>query len=260
MQNRVSSLLLAAAGLVLTLVAGCGQQTPPLQVGAKLAGNWSFTSAASKLTLNLGFTQGAYETVSAVARLNGSACVAPGTDIVLTGSVSGSNQMTLVSAPFGGTVLTIKGDVASDSKGIAAASWSFAGGSCGKLGAMAVTATNYSNIAGTYSGPFNDNSGNTGTISAFLQQTSQPDQNGQFSLTGTASFPNNPCFVQQPTVTDSVVTGSNLAMTYTDPGSSTVLTASGYFNSTATQLTITNWSIAGGPCNGDTGTGSMTEQ
>jgi hypothetical protein len=260
MQNRFSSLLLAGAGLVLTLVAGCGQHTPALQVGSKLSGNWAFTSTTPKLALNLGFTQGAYETVSAVARLNGSSCVTPTTNIVLTGSVGGSNQMTLVSAPFGGTVLTLRGDVATDGKGIANATWSFAGGNCGKFGKMAVTATNYTNIAGTYAGPFNDNSGNAGTIHAFLQQTSQPDQNGQFSLTGTASFPDNPCFVQQPTITYSVVTGSDLAMTYTDPGSSAVLTASGFFNSTATQLTITSWSIAGGPCNGDAGTGSMTEQ
>lgn len=259
MLNRPPSLLLAAAGLAFTLVAGCGSQSPALQVGAKLSGNWAFTAKPS-LALNLGFTQGAYETVSAVARLNGSGCVPSNTDITLTGSVSGSNQMTLISEPFSGTVLTIKGAVAANSQSMTGVTWSFAGGNCGSLGAMAATATNYSPVNGTYNGTFRDSSGNAVAVSAFLQQTSQPDQNGQFSLTGSATFPNNGCFVQQPTVTDSVVTGSNLVMVYSDPGSSAVLHAGGTFDSAATQLTIANWSITGGPCDGDSGTGSLTEQ
>jgi hypothetical protein len=49
-------------------------------------------------------------------------------------------------------------------------------------------------------------------------------------------------------------------MTYTDAASSTTLTAVGTFNTQATQLTITNWSISGGQCNGDSGTGSLTVQ
>ncbi len=61
-------------------------------------------------------------------------------------------------------------------------------------------------------------------------------------------------------MTTSLVTGNSLTVTYTDPGSSAVLTASGTFNSAATVLTITSWSITGGACGGDAGTGSLTEQ
>src|SRR5579875_2479392 len=160
---RRSSLLFAAAGLMLT-VAGCGVQKNAAQVGSTLSGNWAFTPASSKLALNVGFTQGAFETVTAVGRLNGSSCVSPNTDIILTGSVDGSNQMTLVSSPFGGSVLTLKGTVAPNSTSMTAASWDFSGGSCAKLGTMSVTATDYAQIAGTYEGPFNDNAGNAGTI------------------------------------------------------------------------------------------------
>jgi hypothetical protein len=49
-------------------------------------------------------------------------------------------------------------------------------------------------------------------------------------------------------------------MTYFDPLSSTTLTAVGTFNAQASQLTITNWSISGGQCNGDSGTGSLSLQ
>jgi len=261
MQNRslFRSLAAAIGGFALALLSGCGTVNPNMAVGTALSGNWSFASANNAAILNTGFTQGAYETVSAVARLNGVSCVSPSTDILLTGSVTATNQMTLVSAPFSGTVLTLKGDVAADGKGIADASWNFAGGNCAALGSASVTATAYSNIAGTYTGSFTDAGGNPLAVSAFLQETTQPNQDGQFSLSGTASFPPNTCFVDQPTMTQSMVTGNLLSMTYTDPGSGAVLTASGTFNSAATQLTISSWSIAGGSCDGDSGTGTLTE-
>jgi hypothetical protein len=128
------------------------------------------------------------------------------------------------------------------------------------MGKAAVTATNYSNIDGTYTGNFVDASNDQLAVSALLEQTTQPDLNGQFSLSGTASFPGNKCFVEQPTLTTSLVTGNSLSMTYTDTASGAVLTTSGTFNGAANQLTITSWSIVGGACNGDSGTGMLTEQ
>lgn len=261
MRNRCFVVLALATAFSFPLIVGCGMANTPLQVGTSLAGNWTFAPSGNAVVLNLGFTQGAYETVSAVARLSGSSCVSPTTDILLTGSVAGgSNQMTLISSPFNGTTLTLEGQVAGNGQGIAAATWTFAGGNCGTLGHAAVTATDYSSIDGTYTGNFVDNSGDQFAVSALLEQTTQPDSNGQFSLSGTATFPGNGCFVDQPTMTTSLVTGSSLSMTYSDPGSNAVLTASGTFNNLATQLTITSWTITGGACGGDAGTGSLTEQ
>lgn len=261
MQNRsFASLLAVTSGFALALLTGCGQVGAPLGVGTALAGNWSFAPATGGVTLNIGVTQGAYETVSAVGRLSGTSCVSAQTNILLTGSVDSNNDLTLVSSPFGGTTLTIKGQLAANGLGMAGANWAFAGGSCAALGTANVTATNYAQIGGTYQGTFLDASGNQLPVSALLQQTSQPDGNGQFSLSGTAEFPSNTCFVQQPSVTSSLVTGSSLSMTYTDPGSAAVLTAVGSFNSTATQLTITHWTIAGGGCDGNSGSGSLALQ
>jgi hypothetical protein len=261
MQNRRPAVFAVVPVLGLALViSGCGMANTPLQVGTSLSGNWAFTPAAPNVVLNLGFLQGAYETVSAVARLSGSSCVSPTTDILLTGSVGGNNQMTLVSSAFGGTTLTLQGQVSGDGKGIAGATWTFAGGSCASLGQANLTATNYSAINGTYAGNIVDSKGDSIAVSALLEQTSQPDLDGQFSLSGTATFPDNNCFAHQPSVTTSMVTGSNLSMTYSDPLSSTTLTAVGTFNAQATQLTITNWTISGGSCNGDTGSGSLAVQ
>ncbi|HEX4064828.1 MAG TPA: hypothetical protein VHZ09_02310 [Acidobacteriaceae bacterium] len=253
--------LAAATGLVFLLVTGCGLQNNPTEgVGTVLSGNWALIPANNAaVSMNLGFTQGAYETVSAVARLNGASCISPSTDILLSGSVTAANQMTLVSSAFNGTTLTLKGSVTTDGNAIDNATWTFAGGNCSSMGTADLNATNYSTIGGSYTGNFIDNSGNQLPVAAFLQQTTQPDSNGQFSLSGTATFPTNGCFVQQPTLTSSLVTGSSLTMTYTDPASGAVLTAAGTFNAAATQLTIASWSIAGGQCNGDSGTGSLTE-
>ena len=259
MPKRLFSCLVAVTGgFAFVLLTGCGQINPALRVGSALAGNWTFAPASSGVMLTLGFTQGAYETVSAVGRLQGTSCVSSQTNILLTGSVDGNNNTTLVSSPFGGTILTIKGQVAANGKGMAAANWAFAGGNCGPLGKADVTATNYSTIGGTYQGTFVDQNNDQLPVSAFLQQTTQPDGNGQFSISGTATFPSNGCFTEQPTVTSSLVTGSSLSMTYTDPGSGAVLIATGSFNSAATQLTIAHWSIAGGTCDGDAGTGTMS--
>jgi hypothetical protein len=260
MPKRRPVFFAAVPALGLTLLVGCGMANTPTQVGTSLSGNWAFAPSSSSVVLNLGFMQGAYETVSAVARLNGSSCLSPTTDILLTGSVGGDNRMMLVSSPFNGTTMTLQGQVAGDGKGIAGATWRFAGGNCGSLGTANVTATNYAAINGSYTGNFIDQSGDPLAVSALLEQTTQPDLDGQFSLSGTATFPANTCFANQPSVAISNVTGSSLSMTYTDPLSSTTLTAVGTFNAAATQLTITRWSVTGGKCDGDAGTGSLTVQ
>ncbi len=261
MQNRRPAALALVPVLGFSiLIAGCGMANTPLQVGTSLSGNWAFVPASSNVVLNLGFMQGAYETVSAIARLSGSSCISPTNDILLTGSVGSNNQMMLVSSAFGGTTLTLQGQVSGDGKGIAGATWTFAGGNCGTLGQANVAATNYSAINGTYTGNFVNSAGDSIAVSALLEQTSQPNLDGQFSLTGTATFPGNGCFAHQPSLTTSLVTGNNLALTYQDPLSSTTLTAVGTFNAQASQLTIANWSISGGTCNGNSGTGSLAVQ
>ena len=160
MQNRSRTAIALFPVLGLTLLlAGCGMANTPLQVGTSLSGNWAFAPNSSGVVMNLGFMQGAYETVSAVARLNGASCVSPTGDILLTGSVGLDNKMMLVSSPFSGTTLTLQGQVSGDGKGIAAATWTFSGGSCASLGTATVTATDYSAINGTYTGTFVDSYG-----------------------------------------------------------------------------------------------------
>jgi hypothetical protein len=260
MAIRFPACLGAAFGLVFLLATGCNSTQSSLNQSVNsISGNWAFTTAASQsaptpLTLNAGFTQGSDQAVSAVAHLSGSACISTTTSIALSGSIGANNQLVLTSKPFGGTTLSLKGQLATGGKAISDATWSFSGGSCAKLGTAAVKATDYSQISGTYSGNFVDADNNQLAISATLTQTTQPDENGQYHLSGSATFPGNPCFTQ-PIVTDSLVTGNSVSTTYSQGSAS--ITAVGTLNSAATQLTVTSWTVAGGLCDGDSGTGLL---
>jgi hypothetical protein len=252
---------LPVSGLALILVTGCSSIRFN-QSDATLNGNWSFTAqplnaSSSPLVLNAGITEEANGSVNAVAHLSGASCVGAATGIRLAGSVSLFNSVILTSQPFDGTTLSLKGQLINGGKAISNASWTFSGGNCAALGAAAIEATGYSEISGTYTGTFVDVDNNQLAITATLTQTSEPDQSGQFHLTGSATFPDNPCFTQ-PIVTDSLVTGDNLSTTYTEGSAS--ITAVGTFNSDATQLTVTNWQVSGGLCDGDSGTGTLSEE
>ena len=252
---------LATTGFILILAFGCSTTT---QSETSLSGNWAFTSASSQtspkpLALNVGFTNGSTEAVSGIAHLTGASCVNAGTSIALEGTISPENELVIISKPFAGSTVSLKGQLSANGKTISNANWTFNGGSCASLGTGKVNATAYDQINGTYSGNFIDSDSNQLSVSATLTQTTEPDGNGQFELSGSATFPNNPCFTQPTIVTSSLVTGSTLSTTYTDPVSSATVTAVGTFNSAATQLTVTNWSVSGGLCNGDSGTGLLTE-
>lgn len=251
---------LSSACLALAF-AGCNS-THMTQPPAQLAGNWAFTSQSTSsnptsLTLNAGLTTQVNGSITAIGHLNGASCVASASAITLTGSVDNHDRLVLKSQPFSGTTLTITGQLAPDGSSVTNTQMTFSGGSCSSLGTVAATTTQYTQINGTYSGNFTDAGGSTGAVTAQLTQTTQPDANGTFHLSGSATFASNPCFTQ-PLVTDSLVTGSNLSTTYTQ-GNATI-TAVGTFNSDATVLTVTNWQVAGGICDGESGTGLLTKQ
>ncbi len=229
---------------------------------ANLTGNWSFTaqptsSSSSQLTLNAGLSSQPNGKITAVAHLSGAPCASAATAISMSGSLNDFGQLVLTSQPFGGTVLTIKGEMPGGASKLTNTTLTFSGGSCAPLGRFPVATTQFAPINGTYTGTFIDAGGNSGSVTAVLTQTTQPDANGTFHLSGSSTFANNPCFTQ-PIVTDSLVTGSSMSTTYAQ-GSATI-TAVGTFNTDATQLTVTNWQVSGGLCDGDTGTGLLTEQ
>jgi len=265
MANKRRIMAFAATLFVSSFAVGCSStsQFTSNELAASVNGNWAFTTTATQtapqaLTLNVGFTNPSKQTLSAIAHLAGATCISSTTEITFFGSIDSNDQLALTSKPFNGSTLLLNGQLAADGKSLSNANWSFSGGNCAALGSAKVVATAYAEINGTYSGNFVDKDNNKLAVSATLTQTSEPDANGQFHLSGSATFPGNPCFTQ-PVVTDSLVTGSSLSTTYTDSVSGATITAVGTFNSAATQLTVTNWQVSNGLCNGDSGTGLLVE-
>ncbi len=269
LQSRRSILPLILSLCSLGL-AGCGSShSLPSQLStsafADLSGNWTIAPQAAPGEAQLPAASGSLTSqgnaVSGIFRLNGpSGCFAPATNLVLSGEMSSTGKLTLASAPIAGATWSLQGQIAPGGRSITNATYSVKGGACPETGGSA-GGTQYTPISGVYAGTFTDGSGGSTPVSTTLTQTSAPDANGQFHLSGTANFAENPCFTS-PAVTDSLVTGNSLSASYsqTNGGVTTTVTASGTFNTDATTLTITSSSIQGGACDGDSGTGVLTKQ
>lgn len=253
--------LIAASSMGLT---GCSSGLVPVSGSNALSvsGNWQVSSAApaaAKLPMLSGELTGSSSAVTGILHPGRSvSCVAPATVIEVAGHADAENVLTLTGNVGGGT-LTVSGALAADGKSLTGASYNVAGGSCAFAASAAATAQSYSSVTGTYSGNFADAGGNVIGVVAQLTQTPASDTSGNFTLSGTGTFPNNPCFSSPVTLSNAQVTGGSFTLTYADPNTQNSVTAAGTFSTDATTLTVTNWTLTGS-CGPDMGTGLLTHQ
>ena len=113
------------------------------------------------------------------------------------------------------------------------ARYTVTGGTCAFKAAAAATAQSYSSITGTYAGTFTDADGQTIAVNATLTQTPESDVDGNFQLSGTGTFPDNPCFSSPVSVSYSKVTGGSFDLTYADSVTLNSVEAMGTFSPTA---------------------------
>jgi len=167
---------------------------------------------------------------------------------------------TVTGANVAGGTLTISGTLAANGKSFSNATYNITGGACAfATPATGVTAQDYSPITGNYMGSFSDPSGQVITVAATLTQSPASDTDGNFTLSGTGTFPSNPCFNSPVTVSNTQVTGGSFTLTYADSTTTNSVTGSGTFSADGTTLTVTNWTLTG-PCGPDSGTGLLTKQ
>jgi hypothetical protein len=167
---------------------------------------------------------------------------------------------TVTGTNVAGGILTISGTLAANGKSFSNATYNVAGGSCAFAAAVTgATAQDYTPITGNYTGNFSDPNGQVLMVAASLTQSPSSDANGNFTLTGTGTFPSNPCFNSPVTVSNTQVTGGSFTFTDADATTQNSVTASGTFSTDGTTLTVTNWTLTG-PCGPDSGTGLLTKQ
>jgi hypothetical protein len=250
--------------LSLVVLTGCTTLTPtPATSAIKVTGNWQIQStaaAASRLASLSGELTGSNAAMTGIFHADAStACVPPSTAIGVSGAADANSLVTLTGANLAGGTLTINGTLSSDGKSLTNASYMVAGGTCAFTAAAASTMVAYSSITGTYAGGFSDPGGNVISITANLTQTPSSDTTGNFQLSGTGSFPNNPCFSSPVSVSNTQVTGGSFTLTYADPVTNNSVAATGTFSTDGTTLTVTNWTLTGS-CGPDAGTGMLTKQ
>ena len=268
---------LGLAGLLAGLLAGCAatsSSTPAAstQTYADLAGNWQFTSAGNPtLTSLAGSLTVSGANVSGILHPLAGACLTPANSgpFPVSGNISSAGLLTLSSASFPGGAFHLTGTLAANQHSLQNPAYTVSGGSCAaSTPALArlspqdnptiTIAQQYQPISGTYTGNFSDSDGIILAVSANLQQSSAPDSNGYYHLSGTATFANNPC-LNTPVVTDSVINGASITATYTDAQTGNSIIANGTFDPTATTLTVSNWTLSGANSCADSGTGSIAK-
>ena len=263
-----TSCALSGASLLLTTLglAGCNAALSPLSItplsAIAVTGNWQFAStapSAGKLPAISGELTGSNQSMTGLFHSDSAeSCVAPSQVFEMTGSADAKNNVTLTgSNPVGGK-LTLTGTLAADGKSMTNTAYSVSGGSCAMAKPAAASAQQY-DMSANYAGSFSDSDGQVITLSATLSQSSMPDQNGNYTLTGTGTFPSNPCFNSPVTVTASELTGNTFNFTYQDSVTTNSVAVAGNISPDGSTLTVTNWTLTG-PCGPDSGTGVLTQQ
>lgn len=265
----VYKLLRASRAVVFLLtsgfsILGCSASFAPAPVplaAIAVGGNWQIASSdavAAKLPLLSGELTGSSSSITGMLHSHATGdCVAPAVTIAITGSANASNRVTLTGADLAGGTLSITGTLAPDGKSLSDAAYTVTGGSCAFAAQAHAVANAYSSITGTYTGGFSDANGQVVNIVATLTQTPSSDPNGNFQLSGTATFPNNPCFNSPVSIANSQVTGGSFNLTYSDSLTMNSVNAGGTFSTDGRTLTATNWTLSG-PCGPDSGTGALS--
>jgi len=264
--SKRNSLQLLPVVAALCLLAGCSggtSMTPAANVTALESGNWQISSTdarASQLAVLSGSLASSGGDITGVLHANAAnGCIAPTQSIAVTGSTDPQNTVKLSGADGKGGTLTITGTLAEDGKSLTNAAYNVAGGACAFSAPVAAQAQDFSSVTGTYAGSFSDPDGQIISITANLTQTPASDASGNFQLSGTGTFPANPCFSSPVSVSNSQVTGGNFTLTYADSNTGNTVTASGTFSPDGNTLTVTHW-ITAGSCGPDSGTGLLTRQ
>lgn len=262
---------------ILVLLCGCGagggertsgalsgtpnsQPNPPVPA-LNTANNWQFSATSTEGFPSIaiaGSLDQSSPPVSGVVHVDGSTCFDKLTAVNLTGTMNGSS-LSLTSAPVAGQVMTLTGSIAEDSLTKAAkftGTYSIHGGCAdGDQGNM--TGAEIAAMKGNWAGDLTADAGNTNRVALALTQGNAASE-GNFVLTGTASFESGTCFKQGTIASGTFPSGSYVMGTAV---SLKIETDNGVVNFLGTAeadgLVRGNYTVVGGTCE-PTGTGYLS--
>jgi hypothetical protein len=224
-------------------------------------GNWQFGSAdpkAAVLPKISGSLTGPSNSVSGLLHVDvAGACVQPD-DVIEVSGWSDQGAAMVLRGPLAGGTFTLQGVLAADGQSMEEASYKVVGGTCA-FPWVSTTAQNYKPVNGLFIGSLKDSSGLSSTLTANLTQSPQPDEKGNYSLSGQGTFFEFPCLTNPAQLSNTEVTGSNVKMTYVDPVTNDSVVVAGQLAIGAQSVTVTNWALVGG-CGPDSGTGNLVQQ
>lgn len=259
------SIFIVAAALSSAVGCGSGTATSSTQVPTNqtVTGNWAIMAASTvhlgstfPVSVYLTSTQG---TVTGVAHLL-SSCYGFATNVPLDGTVDASGNIVLTSAAVSNQVLSVTGK-SSTGTSLQSGSYSVAGG-CGGGDKGTLSGGVVPPLTGTYSGTVHSVSGINIGVVAQLTQTTVPDSNGYLHVAGTAAFSGSPCFSQTTianATTDTLVLGGAFVTGFTASNPSASIATGGTISADGKTVTI-QYSVSGGLCSLDSGSGVLTRQ
>ena len=247
------------------LIAGCGgnSSTPPPQVQqlTLTSGNWDFAAVSSSGPSFLigGNVVQTGTSVTGGLRVANSACITRTTPVPITGNISGQTA-TVTSANIASQTInaSLSGSATALTGTYTIAGTGCAGGDKGNIAGVLVPS-----ISGTWKGTLISNTvANPGVGVTAPIVEGAPDLTGLFVITGTSTYVGSPCFTSGTTAT---TTGSAIAGRTTDVllknDDGSTVEFIGFLNNPAAPTQITGtYTVTGGLCGGDTGTGTLTKQ
>jgi hypothetical protein len=258
-------IILGVLGLAAMSLAGCSSYKYPV-----VSGNWLFTgkSTVTPTTSTVIFGGAVSSKGSSLnATLHTSNPCFNNQAIAFTGSISTQNLIKLGSATYNNQVITLNGTVSSTGSILTAGTYTVTAQKSGQPICTnsnngdngSLTGSEISEVTGTYSGTLTSSvNGADITTTAQLVGTSTADSNGLYHVTGTFTFAGDACFTSA-TITSSEIYGNQFSIVTTGSDGSTI-TLTGTTSASAQLLTVTNYAVSGGACNGDMGKGVLQQQ
>lgn len=248
-----------AVALLCFAFSGCGGGSGATPTLTLTSGNWDFAGASvsgTNFVIGGNVTQSG-SAISGTVRVINSTCFATTTAVPVSGSISGQTA-TITSASITNQTITatLSGSASSLTGKYSVSGTGCAAGDSGTLSGVLVPS-----ISGTWTGAFISSAlGNPQVgVSAPITEGAA-DSTGIFALSGSAAFSGSSCFSTGTMATGSAIAGRITDVIIKNNDGSTAEFVGTLTNPAApTQMTGT-YTVTGGLCDGDSGTGTLAKQ